>query len=285
MDEIDQFLKEDLGEGDVTSNALFTNEEGKGYIYLKESAVLAGLLEARLVFERVGCKVKLLKKEGSKAKKGAKVLEVSGLVRSILGAERLALNFLARMSGITTQTRQMFEKCKRVNPRVTLAGTRKTTPGFRRWEKRAIVLGGGEPHRMGLWDAVLIKDNHLAAIGSVEEAVKRAKEKVKDKPIEIEVANLKDAELAAKLGVDAIMLDNLPPSKGKKIAEALRKINPKILIEVSGGINQKNITKYASYPDRISCGCLTHSVKAIDFSLEIKRVSLLKRFGSSKAKT
>jgi len=271
MDYIDQFLKEDLGEGDITSNALFTDEEGKGYVYLKESAVLAGLAEAKQVFERVGCEVKLLEREGSKARKGARVLEVSGPIRSILEAERLALNFLARMSGIATQTRQMLKKCKRVNPKITVAGTRKTTPGFRKWEKRAIVLGGGEPHRMGLWDAVLIKDNHLAAIGSVEEAIKRVKAKVRDRPIEIEVTDLKDAEMAAKLRVDAIMLDNLPPSKGKKIAETIRKIDPEILIEVSGGINPGNIAGYASYPDRISCGCLTHSVKSMDFSLEIAK--------------
>ena len=269
MDEIDKFLEEDLGEGDVTSDALFANEQGRGCVYLKEGAVLAGLAEAKEVFERVGCKVKLLREEGSRAEKGAKMLEVSGKVRSILGAERVALNFLARMSGIATQTREMLTMCKKVNPNVSVAGTRKTTPGFRKWEKRAIIMGGGEPHRMGLWDAALIKDNHLAVVGSVEEAIKKVKEKIDDRPIEIEVTNLKDAEIAARLEVDAIMLDNLPPSKGKKIAEAVRKINPKILIEVSGGINPKNIASYASYPDRISCGCLTHSVKSIDFSLEM----------------
>jgi nicotinate-nucleotide pyrophosphorylase len=270
MGYIDQFLKEDLGEGDITSDALFTDEKGKGCVYLKESAVLAGLAEAKQVFERVGCKVKLLGREGSKAQKGARVLEVSGPIRSILEAERLALNFLARMSGIATQTRQMLKKCKRVNPSVTVTGTRKTTPGFRKWEKRAIVVGGGDPHRMGLWDAVLIKDNHLTAM-SIEEAIKRVKAKVKDRPIEIEVACLKDAEIAAKLGVDVIMLDNLPPSEGKKITETIRKIDPEILIEVSGGINPRNIAGYASYPDRISCGCLTHSVNSIDFSLEIAK--------------
>ena len=123
---------------------------------------------------------------------------------------------------------------------------------------------------MGLWDVVLIKDNHLTTI-SVEEAIKRVKAKVKDRSIEIEVTCLKDAEMAAKLGVDAIMLDNLPPSKGKKIAETIRKIDPEILIEVSGGINLGNIAEYASYPDRISCGCLTHSVNSIDFSFELSR--------------
>jgi nicotinate-nucleotide pyrophosphorylase (carboxylating) len=152
---------------------------------------------------------------------------------------------------------------------VTIAATRKTTPGFRIFEKKAIVLGGGEPHRYGLYDAVLIKDNHLRIIGSVEEAIKTVKSKIRNKIIEIEVENESDAQSAAKMNVDVIMLDNLTPRTGKIIARKIRKINSGILIEVSGGITRENIDKYASFADRISLGYLTHSIKNKDFSLEI----------------
>jgi nicotinate-nucleotide pyrophosphorylase (carboxylating) len=152
---------------------------------------------------------------------------------------------------------------------VTIAATRKTTPGFRIFEKKAIILGGGEPHRYGLYDAVLIKDNHLRIIGSVEEAIKRVKGKVRNKIIEIEVENESDALSAAKMNVDVIMLDNIDPDTGKIITRKIREINPGIIIEASGGITRDNIDKYASFADRISLGYLTHSIKNKDFSLEI----------------
>jgi nicotinate-nucleotide pyrophosphorylase (carboxylating) len=152
---------------------------------------------------------------------------------------------------------------------VTIAATRKTTPGFRIFEKKAILLGGGEPHRYGLYDAVLIKDNHLRIIGSVEEAIETVKSKIQNKIIEIEVENESDALSAAKMNVDVIMLDNLNPHAGKIIARKIREINPGILIEVSGGITRDNIDKYALFADRISLGYLTHSIKNKDFSLEI----------------
>jgi nicotinate-nucleotide pyrophosphorylase (carboxylating) len=159
--------------------------------------------------------------------------------------------------------------CQTINPKVSLAGTRKTTPGFRYYEKKAIILGGGEPHRYGLYDAVLIKDNHLKKIGSVKNAITQIRHMLPDTAIEIEVENEKDALAAARLNVHCIMLDNLSPNIGKKIARKIRSINPEILIEVSGGITDKNIVKYASFADRISLGYLTHSIKNKDFSLEI----------------
>jgi nicotinate-nucleotide pyrophosphorylase (carboxylating) len=223
VDDIGLFLREDIGEGDITSKALLGDERGLGHISLKESAVIAGLQEADEVFERLGCETMPLVDEGCRLEKGTSVLEVSGELRALLAGERLALNFLARMSGIATMTRDMAEKCRRVNPRAAVAGTRKTTPGFRKWEKRAITVGGGEPHRMGLWDAILIKDNHLAVLG-IEEAINRAKRL--NKPIEIEVTNLRDARQAARMGADVIMLDNIQPSRGERIAGEIREINP-----------------------------------------------------------
>jgi len=270
MNEIDRFLREDLGkEGDITSDALFTKQTARAIIISKEDCIVAGLEEARQVFKTIGATAKSLVKDGSVVKKGTTVIEIKGPVRSILKGERLALNIIGRMSGIATETKKIVERCHTINPRVTIAATRKTTPGFRIFEKKAIVLGGGEPHRYGLFDAVLIKDNHLRIIGSVEEAIKIVKSKIRNKIIEIEVENESDALAAAKMNVDVIMLDNLNPRLGKIIARKIREINSGILIEVSGGITRDNIDKYASFADRISLGYLTHSIKNKDFSLEI----------------
>jgi len=270
MDEFDRFLREDLGkEGDITSNALFTKHTAHAIIISKEGCIVAGLEEARQVFKKLGATATSLVKDGSVVKKGTTVIEISGLVRSILKGERLALNIIGRMSGIATETKKLVERCHKINPKVMIAATRKTTPGFRIFEKKAIVLGGGEPHRYGLYDAVIIKDNHLKIIGSVEKAIQIVTSKIHDKVIEIEVENESDALSAARMNVDVIMLDNLDPRKGKIIARKIREVNPRILIEVSGGITGDNIEKYASFADRVSLGYLTHSIKNKDFSLEI----------------
>lgn len=270
MDDIDRFLNEDLGqEGDITSDSLFTNESGKAHIISKENCVVAGLEEAKKVFEKTGAKTILKVKDGDFVKEDMVVAEINGPIRSILKGERLALNFIGRMSGIATETKKLVDKCKIINPNIKIAATRKTTPGFRKYEKRAVVLGGGEEHRFGLYDGVMIKDNHIKCVGSVKEAIKRAQKKVSDELVEIEIENEQDALTTAKMKVDIIMLDNFNPKDGKIIAEKIRKINCKILIEISGGITPENIEKYASFADRISLGYLTHSIKNKNFSLEI----------------
>lgn len=272
MDDIDWYLSEDLGEeGDITSNALFTSERTKAFIIAKQTCIIAGLEEAKTVFERVGATAELLVKDGKRIQKNTRVLEINGAACTILKGERLALNFIGRMSGIATETKELIETCRALNPKVMIAATRKTTPGFRKYEKKAVVLGGGERHRMGLYDAVLIKDNHLRCVGSLEEAIKRVRDKIPEKSIEIEVENERDALTAARLHVDTIMLDNFNVQEGKHIAEKIRQINPRILIEISGGITPDNIVDYASFADRISLGYLTHSVKSKDFSLEMTR--------------
>ena len=271
MDELDLFLREDLGEGDITSNALFTQERGEAVIFAKQKGVLAGVVEAKLIFEKLNCGVKKIKKDGERLKKGEKILEITGPMKSIFGGERLALNFLGRMSGIATQVKEMTDKCREINPKVKIAATRKTTPGFRRWEKKAVVIGGGYPHRMGLWDGILIKDTHIAAIGSIENAVKLAKLKVRK--LEVEVTNLEEARAVSALNVDVIMLDNFPPSEGEKAAQIIRDVSPDTLIESSGGINAENVGDYAPYSDIISCGFLTHSAKSLDFSLKVVKES------------
>ena len=270
MDDIDKYLKEDLGEeGDVTSDSLFTDELAKAKIIAKEDCIVAGLKEAKLLFEKTGAETELKVKEGDFIKKNTIVATIKGSARSILKGERLALNIIGRMSGIATDTKKLLDICKSTNPNATVAATRKTTPGFRKFEKRAVEIGGGEPHRFGLFDAVMIKDNHIKLVGSVDEAIKKVKEKVRDKIIEVEVENEEDATTAAKLGVDVIMLDNFDGKSGEIVAKKIRGINPDILIEISGGVTPDNIANYASFADRISLGYLTRSIKSKDFSLEI----------------
>ncbi len=272
MNDIDRFLDEDLGtEGDITSDSLFFKEYAKARIITKENCIISGLDELKDVFDKTGAKTEFKVNNGDFVKKGTIVAIVKGTARSILKGERLAINIIGRMSGISTETKKLVEICKSINPKVTVAATRKTTPGFRKYEKKAVVIGGGESHRFGLFDAVMIKDNHIKLIGSVEKAIIKIKEKIENKiiEVEVEVENEKDAIAAAKLGVDVIMLDNFNPKTGRKIANKIREINQNILIEISGGITLSNISKYASFADRISLGYITHSIKSIDFSLEI----------------
>ena len=270
MDDIDRFLKEDLGNrGDITSDSLFTSENSKAKIIAKEECIIAVVEETKKIFKKLKVTTNFFLNDGYFVKKYESIAELNGKATSILKGERLALNILGRMSGIATETKKLVDIVKKINPNVAIAATRKTTPGFRKYEKKAVLIGGGEPHRMGLYDAIMIKDNHLKIIGSVNIAIKTVKQKIKNKIIEIEVEDEKDAIKAAESGVDVIMLDNFKPESAKKTTEKIRKINSKILIEISGGITLENIQKYASFADRISIGYITHSVKNIDFSLEV----------------
>jgi nicotinate-nucleotide pyrophosphorylase (carboxylating) len=177
-----------------------------------------------------------------------------------------------RMSGIATQTKALVERCRKMNPHVRIAATRKTTPGFRYFEKKAVMLGGGDPHRYRLDDAFIIKDNHLRIVGSVKEAVRRAKKGGFTKKIEIEVENLRDALEAVNAGADIIMLDNMTPKEAEETAKKIKEIKKSVIVEISGGITPDNIIDYAKFADVISLGWLTHSTKAVDFSLEIIEV-------------
>jgi len=270
MDDIDRFLEEDIGkEGDITSNFLFTDEIARAHIVAKEKCIVAGLEEIKMVFKRTGAQIELLVNDGDFVKEKTIVAEIKGPIRSILMGERLALNFICKMSGIASETRKLLDKCRNINPRVTVAATRKTTPGFRKYEKKAVMLGGGESHRYGLYDAVVIKDNHIKCVGSIEDAIRRIKQKVYDKIIEVEVENEKDAIIAAEMKVDVVMLDNCIPEDAKVLADKIREINANVIIEISGGVAPDNIVEYASFADRISLGYLTHSIKSKDFSLEL----------------
>lgn len=269
-EEIEMYLREDAPFGDITSAALICgNRYAKAYVHCKEDCVIAGLEEARRIFDYLGCNVTLQFKDGDNVEKFRKVMFITGDAAKILLGERIALNFLMRMSGIATMTAELTKLAREANPEVRIAATRKTTPGFRKFEKKAVMIGGGDPHRFSLSDAVLIKENHIAVVGGIEAAVKLAKKASFTKKIEVEVKTIEEAITAARLGVDIIMLDNFRISDAEEAYKKIKEIDNRIIVEVSGGVNKSNIRKYARCCDVISAGILTHSVRAIDFSLEV----------------
>ncbi|MBN1109713.1 MAG: carboxylating nicotinate-nucleotide diphosphorylase [Methanomassiliicoccales archaeon] len=269
MDLIDLYLQEDLGEGDITSLALVDDREGRAIITAGQDGVLAGVEEAVEVFRRTGCTCRPMLDDGQKMTEGQEVMEVRGPWKGMLAGERLALNFLMRMSGIATQTRQAVDSCRKANPNLVIAATRKTTPGFRRFEKRAVRLGGGDPHRFRLDDAFLIKDNHLTVVGSVFRAVRRAQSYSFAKKVEVEVESLEQAQEAARAGADVILLDNMTPPQARECYLAIKAVDQRVLVEVSGGITPDSALDYAHYADIISMGALTHSVPAVHLSMHI----------------
>jgi nicotinate-nucleotide pyrophosphorylase (carboxylating) len=268
IDWIDLYLQEDLGAGDVTSDPLFPpSHRGAARLVARERALMAGGRHAVEVFRRLGATATILAKDGTWVEPGQAVLGVAGPTRAILAGERLALNLIARMAGIASQTRLLMEELARACSAAAIAGTRKTTPGFRAFEKEAILLGGGDPHRMGLYDAVLLKDNHLAAAGSVSAAVRTAKAANPGLVIECEVESLADARAAADAGAGWILIDNQAPEIGKAWAEALWNEHPGLRVEASGGITPATLTAYG-WADRISLGWLTQKTPAKDFALD-----------------
>jgi len=275
---VDLALNEDLGHGDVTSEALIPSElEGKATILVKADGVLAGLEVAKRVFQRVdpSLKVEPRVKDGTKVKRGDIAATVSGRVISILKAERVALNFLQRLSGIASLTAQYMAEVRDTKARIT--DTRKTTPGLRLLEKYAVRMGGGHNHRFHLGDGILIKDNHLAVLHArgltLKQIVARAKQKApKGLKVEVEVNSAKDALAAAKAGADIVMLDNMSPDEMRRAVSLLPK---EVKTEASGGINLTNVRAAAlAGVDIISIGALTHSPKALDISLELEPETL-----------
>jgi nicotinate-nucleotide pyrophosphorylase (carboxylating) len=267
------FLQEDVGAGDITSNNTIPRSfVAKAKIVCKShSAIVCGLEEASILFDICGCKSQILVDDGSKVMKGMVVMTVSGDPRSILKAERTALNLIMRMSGIGTETRRVSKLARDV----TILATRKTAPGLRYFDKKAVVLGGGATHRMRLDEMVLVKDNHLALAGDVEKCVRLAKKNVGSSiKVECEARNKEEALAAISAGSDIVMLDNFTPKQAQDTIRQIAKIGlrGRVKIELSGGINKKNIKQYArAKPDFISLGYITHSIKAIDFSLEIMK--------------
>jgi nicotinate-nucleotide pyrophosphorylase (carboxylating) len=293
---IDRALAEDLGKGDVTTEALISGDQrGAGFIVVKKEGILAGINVAKQVFHRVDpeLKVEIFLEDGARVKPGSKVAKVSGSIASILKAERVALNFLQRLSGIASETNRYVEAVKGLPVRIM--DTRKTTPGLRSLEKYAVKAGGGENHRMNLGDGILIKDNHLAALRSqglnIKEIIAKARQnaplslratptlslrgekrrsnlQARQTQVEVEVGTLSEALEAVEAGVDIVMLDNMNLEDMRK---AVKSIHGRALIEASGGITLDNVRAVAETGvDFISIGALTHSARALDISLELE---------------
>ena len=270
-----RFLREDIGQGDLTSQ--YSVDEGlkssSQIICKSEIAVVAGLEEAKIIFEICNCDSKVLVNDGDIVKRGIRVMKIIGNTRAILKAERTALNLIMRMSGIATDTKKFVDIVKTVSKDIKVMGTRKTAPGLRYFDKKSIKLGGGHSHRNTLDELILIKDNHLAVSTSIQSAISNARLKAgKNMMIECEVSNKKSSVEAIKSGADIIMLDNFTPEMAQKTISYLRKsgLREKVLIEISGGVNISNIKDYAlALPDMISIGSLTHSSNSIDFSMNM----------------
>lgn len=264
-EKLKEFLREDLAFGDITPSP---DVDVVAEIVCKSSGVVAGIEVVKVLFEILNVRVKESVRDGQKVKEGEVVAILEGRAKDVLAGERTALNILARMSGIATATREMVEVAG-----IRVAATRKTTPGFRIFEKMAVAVGGGDTHRLALGDAVLVKDNHIAVMG-IEKAVKAAKRASFTKKVEVEVSSAEDAVKAVKCGADIVMFDNMSP---QDVAEAVKMLERlglrnKVVLEASGGITPENARRFASTGvDVISSGYITHSAKPLDFSLRIRR--------------
>lgn len=271
---IDLAFAEDIRDGDHTTLSIIPAAEyGRQQLIIKEEGIIAGVDIARVVFERFdpALEMKVFIEDGAHVKPGDIVFEVYGPVRSLLQTERTMLNILQRMSGIATITAKYQAELKGLKTKVL--DTRKTTPGMRLMEKMAVKIGGGSNHRIGLFDMILIKDNHVDFAGGIPKAVASVREYMrrnhKNLKIEQEVRNIQEIRQAVEAGVDRIMLDNFSPEHTREAVDLIRSLNPAIEIESSGGITIENLRKYGECGvDFISVGALTHSVKSLDMSFK-----------------
>ena len=266
--ELERFVAEDIGEWD-NSSSIVPEGESRAVVLAKEDCVISGLYEAMEILRYFGLEADRLYEDGEFVPSDSVVMTISGSARKILQAERLVLNFLARMSGISTLTRECVLRAHGLK----VAATRKTTPGFRIYEKRAVFFGGGDPHRFNLSDSVLLKDNHIKILG-LEECVRLARQQSSfTKKVEVEVEDSGSMLRAAELGVDIIMFDNMEPSEIKEAVELLKDkgLRDRLVLEASGNITRENLEDYVdSGIDVVSMGSLTRNARWIDFSLEIK---------------
>ncbi|TFE24108.1 carboxylating nicotinate-nucleotide diphosphorylase [Cohnella luojiensis] len=271
-DQLRAWLAEDIGSGDVTTMATVPQGHvSKGIIHAKQTGILAGIPLARLVFEVVdkGLEFKAEVADGTRVERGTVLAVVEGSTHSILTGERLALNLLQRLSGIATKTNEYVSAAQ--GQAVRIADTRKTTPGHRTLEKYAVRVGGGANHRFGLYDAVMIKDNHIKAAGGITSAVQAAKSRIPHTMmIEVEAESLAQAEEAVQAGAHIVMLDNMNSVAMTEAVKVIRKLAPHIVLEASGGITPDRVAEVArSGVDIISVGGLTHSFQALDISLDL----------------
>lgn len=261
-------LSEDINGGDITSIAIAANKPILAHIIAKEEGIIAGINIAIACFREIDKKIRIKKiiNDGERVEPGSIILELRGSSKSILSCERTSLNFLGSLSGIATLTSRFVKEafpCK-------IYDTRKTTPCFRRQEKYAVKIGGGYNHRFGLYDEILIKDNHIKIAGGIKGAIKMVRKAYPKRRIEVEVEDLDGVYEAIANGVDIIMLDNFDIETMKIAIDLIRKENKKIKIETSGGVTLSNVGEIAKLkPDMISIGALTHSAKSLDLSCEV----------------
>jgi nicotinate-nucleotide pyrophosphorylase (carboxylating) len=267
-------LAEDVGDGDITTLACIPeNLRGRGRIRARVAGVVSGLGVAERVYHEVDpdLQVEAVLSDGDRVDPGVDVLRVSGRVRSILTAERVALNFLTHLSGVATLASRFVEAAV---GKIQILDTRKTLPGLRELEKKAVVDGGGVNHRMGLYDAILIKDNHVEASGSLEKAVERARESYPDKRIMLEVESFEQSQRAARMGVHHLLLDNMSPEEIRRIVRAVEGSESRPYLEISGGVTLDSVATYADTgADGVSVGALTHSAPALDLGLDLDPLS------------
>jgi nicotinate-nucleotide pyrophosphorylase (carboxylating) len=276
-EKIREFLEEDIGHGDITSSSLIeAGQRAKARLFYREAGVAAGLEEAAMVFEILGCDVVTHASDGDCVNPGDTLMKIEGSAQAILSGERTALNIVGRMAGIATAVAEAQRIASEASPRVRVAATRKTLPGLRELDKKAVSLGGGDTHRLRLDDCVLIKDNHLELVPSITDAVGRARERVSfTKKIEVEVRTLAEAAEAAEAGADIVMFDNMSPGEIRTCLDGLKErgLHEGRLFEASGGITHENLAEYAgSGVDIVSMGSLTHSVRSLNVKLKIEMV-------------
>lgn len=268
---IDRALQEDIGTGDLSTRIFSDDLSSLAKLYAKQEGVVAGLSLVEQVFQRVDPRilVKTLAQDGDKVNVGEVVIELEGPLGSILQGERTALNFLQHLSGIATATKRAVDQVSGLS--TYIVDTRKTLPGWRALQKYAVRVGGGQNHRFGLYDAVMLKDNHLAAVVGLTEAVQRVKAQIGHMiKIEVECETMEQVEEAVACGVDVIMLDNMGI---EEMREAVLYIDKRAIVEASGGIQEEHLRQVAETGvDLISIGALTHSVKAMDFSLDLGEI-------------
>lgn len=271
-EQIRRWLAEDVGSGDITTAVTIPGgSQSKAVIHVKEDGVVAGLPAARLVFEVVdpGLRFRPLRQDGQRITKGDVLAEVEGSTHSLLTGERLALNLMQRMSGIATKTRRFVEALEGLP--VRLVDTRKTTPGHRLLEKYAVRVGGGANHRFGLYDAVMIKDNHIKAAGGIRQAVEAARARIPHTmKIEVETESLEQVDEALECGADIIMLDNMPYDRMREAVLRIKSRSPHVITEASGGVRLDTVRAIAECGvDVISVGGLTYSFDSLDISLDL----------------
>jgi nicotinate-nucleotide pyrophosphorylase (carboxylating) len=272
LDYLLRFIEEDAPYGDVTSETVVSDMRCRAEISSEQDGIIAGLREANMLFSHYGVTAEQVVHDGETVKADDTLLVLKGDAKKILLVERTALNIIGRMSGIATRTREMVDAVSAVNGQCRIAATRKTCPGFRALDKKAVQIGGGDPHRESLSDGILIKDNHLALV-SLTNAIAAAKKATIYKKIEVEVETPADALLAASEGADIILLDNMNPGLVKNTLDALivKGLRDRVIIELSGGIEPKTLRDFAVLGvDVISMGALTHTVRNFSVKLEIR---------------